>query len=469
MDYTSEELRLEEKRNIEIIESCQSAIDEIDEHLDNIDDLIAKIVNQGDILAQIAAVDEKMEAIDKVHAFLSKDDENTRNKLLEEKKRLSEMKTLLMLNEKGNENELQMLERKKQELEIQKGIIKEEQHKADKILGNIIAICDEYVDELDNEIKGKKTKQIQNSAQFSEMIEKYAKIEEELEEYKLYDGFLTKKQKARIKEMEDEKFFLNRKLSSVIPDFNEVLKDKANAIKLDLQFGISEIQNEREINRKTTIMTSYKKVAEEIQKYRNGNPIVEKVDEKEPEEKTPVEKTTEAIPTEFKILEDAEAIKKNDSENTSIMDLYKESMAKKEPENTPELEEQPEVSEPEKETTSELEAVAFDAPIDVFEAAIQGKPVNKKEPEIEASEPEIEPEKTEDEIALNDYLNELRKGSREEKIDKKIKRRVSLAMKLDRIKRVGDKIYNGIYNKVKNFIFEPKENEEEISIGGRKK
>ena len=90
MDYTSEELRLEEKRNIEIIESCQSAIDEIDEHLDNIDDLIDKIVNQGDILAQIAAVDEKMEAIDKVHAFLSKDDENTKNKLLEEKKRLSE-------------------------------------------------------------------------------------------------------------------------------------------------------------------------------------------------------------------------------------------------------------------------------------------------------------------------------------------------------------------------------------------
>lgn len=271
MDFTYEELREEEKRNIEIIESNTKTLEELDENINNINSIIEMIKKQGELDRQIESLKEQIAAFDKINPLFKNNNDKEKEALSEKKERLSELKTLLILNQNGNESDIQMLQRKKEEFEQKKELIEKENNDALDVMKNLVEICNEYIKELDNEISGKRTKQNEKSTKFGEIIEQYAKLEEELESYKKFNGFLTKKQQERISNIESEKVILEEKLTKVMPNLKKEIVNKAKASQVDAKFEAMEQREGKAIDRKTTIINSYKKVADEISKYLEEN------------------------------------------------------------------------------------------------------------------------------------------------------------------------------------------------------
>lgn len=293
MDFTYEELREEEKRNIEIIETCAKKIQEIRENINNIDSIIEMIKNQGEIDKQIESIKKQMEAFDKINPLFGNDNAKAKEALAEKKERLSELKTLLIINQNGNESDIQMLERRKEEFENQKLMLEEEQVNAIELMKNIVAICNENVESLNHEILGKKTKQNAKSSQIGDIIEQYAELENELESFNKFNGFLTKKQQERIGDIESEKTILEEKLTKLMPNIKKEIVNKAKAAQLDAKFEAMEQREGKAINRKETIANSYKKVADEIINYLKGN-TKEDLTEKENKQEITNEKTIES-------------------------------------------------------------------------------------------------------------------------------------------------------------------------------
>lgn len=293
MDFTYEELREEEKRNIEIIETCAKKIQEIRENINNIDSIIEMIKNQGEIDKQIESIKKQMEAFDKINPLFGNDNAKAKEALAEKKERLSELKTLLIINQNGNESDIQMLERRKEEFENQKLMLEEEQVNAIELMKNIVAICNENVEALNHEISGKKTKQNAKSSQIGDIIEQYAELENELESFNKFNGFLTKKQQERIGDIESEKTILEEKLTKLMPNIKKEIVNKAKAAQLDAKFEAMEQREGKAINRKETIANSYKKVADEIINYLKGN-TKENLTEKENKQEITNEKTIES-------------------------------------------------------------------------------------------------------------------------------------------------------------------------------
>lgn len=293
MDFTYEELREEEKRNIEIIETCAKKIQEIRENINNIDSIIEMIKNQGEIDKQIESIKKQMEAFDKINPLFGNDNAKAKEALAEKKERLSELKTLLIINQNGNESDIQMLERRKEEFENQKLMLEEEQVNAIELMKNIVAICNENVEALNHEISGKKTKQNAKSSQIGDIIEQYAELESELESFNKFNGFLTKKQQERIGDIESEKTILEEKLTKLMPNIKKEIVNKAKAAQLDAKFEAMEQREGKAINRKETIANSYKKVADEIINYLKGN-TKEDLTEKENKQEITNEKTIES-------------------------------------------------------------------------------------------------------------------------------------------------------------------------------
>lgn len=293
MDFTYEELREEERRNIEIIENCAKKIQEIRENINNIDSIIEMIKNQGEIDKQIESIKKQMEAFDKINPLFGNDNAKAKEALAEKKERLSELKTLLIINQNGNESDIQMLERRKEEFENQKLMLEEEQVNAIELMKNIVAICNENVEALNHEISGKKTKQNAKSSQIGDIIEQYAELENELESFNKFNGFLTKKQQERIGDIESEKTILEEKLTKLMPNIKKEIVNKAKAAQLDAKFEAMEQREGKAINRKETIANSYKKVADEIINYLKGN-TKENLTEKENKQEITNEKTIES-------------------------------------------------------------------------------------------------------------------------------------------------------------------------------
>lgn len=293
MDFTYEELREEEKRNIEIIETCAKKIQEIRENINNIDSIIEMIKNQGEIDKQIESIKKQMEAFDKINPLFGNDNAKAKEALAEKKERLSELKTLLIINQNGNESDIQMLERRKEEFENQKLMLEEEQVNAIELMKNIVAICNENVESLNHEISGKKTKQNAKSSQIGDIIEQYAELENELESFNKFNGFLTKKQQERIGDIESEKAILEERLTKLMPNIKKEIVNKAKAAQLDAKFEAMEQREGKAINRKETIANSYKKVADEIINYLKGN-TKEDLTEKENKQEITNEKTIES-------------------------------------------------------------------------------------------------------------------------------------------------------------------------------
>ena len=293
MDFTYEELREEERRNIEIIENCAKKIQEIRENINNIDSIIEMIKNQGEIDKQIESIKKQMEAFDKINPLFGNDNAKAKEALAEKKERLSELKTLLIINQNGNESDIQMLERRKEEFENQKLMLEEEQVNAIELMKNIVAICNENVEALNHEISGKKTKQNAKSSQIGDIIEQYAELENELESFNKFNGFLTKKQQERIGDIESEKTILEEKLTKLMPNIKKEIVNKAKAAQLDAKFEAMEQREGKAINRKETIANSYKKVADEIINYLKGN-TKEDLTEKENKQEIINEKAIES-------------------------------------------------------------------------------------------------------------------------------------------------------------------------------
>lgn len=259
MEFTYEELREEEKRNIEIIESCAKLKDEIDQNIKNISSIIDMIKKQGELDKQIEEVNEQIAAVDN-----NNNNNNMAKEILSEKKeRLSQLKTLLLLNQNKNESDIQMLEREIKQFEQQKKEIEVEQQKSVKKLENIVEICNEHIAELNED----RTVQHQKTEVIGEITEKYAELEEELESFKIYDGFLTKKQQQRIKEIENEKEALEKQMVNALPDLRQEIVNKTKKTQLDLLLGVAQIQEGKSLDRKNTIINSYEKVAQETTKY----------------------------------------------------------------------------------------------------------------------------------------------------------------------------------------------------------
>lgn len=293
MEFTYEELREEERRNIEIIENCAKKIQETRENINNIDSIIEMIKNQGEIDKQIESIKKQMEAFDKINPLFGNDNAKAKEALAEKKERLSELKTLLIINQNGNESDIQMLERRKEEFENQKLMLEEEQVNAIELMKNIVAICNENVESLNHEISGKKTKQNAKSSQIGDIIEQYAELESELESFNKFNGFLTKKQQERIGDIESEKTILEEKLTKLMPNIKKEIVNKAKAAQLDAKFEAMEQREGKAINRKETIANSYKKVADEIINYLKGN-TKEDLTEKENKQEIINEKAIES-------------------------------------------------------------------------------------------------------------------------------------------------------------------------------
>ncbi|MGM9849681.1 MAG: hypothetical protein ACI31V_02145 [Bacilli bacterium] len=282
MEFTYEELREEEKRNIEIIESCEQLKEEIDENIKNINSIIDMIKKQGELDKQIEEVNAQIATVD------NNNNDRTKEILAEKRERLSQLKTLLELNQNKNESDIQMLEREIKGFEQQKVEIEEEQQKSIKKMENIVEICKEHIAELNED----RTIQHHRTETVGEITEKYAKLEEELESFKIYDGFLTKKQQQRIKEIEKEKDSLEKEMVTALPDLRQEIINKTKKSQLDLLFGVAQIQEGKALDRKNTIINSYEKVAEETNKY-----LVENVKQNDKEQEKSNEPEEKAIET----------------------------------------------------------------------------------------------------------------------------------------------------------------------------
>lgn len=510
MEFTYEELREEEKKNIDIIESCEKIKEEIDENIKNINSIINNIQKQGEIDKQIEEINEQMKAFNKDNS-----NEKANEILSMRKERLSELKTLLILNRDKNESDIEMLEREIKKFEQQKSEIDAERKKAVRIMENIVEICKEHIEELDKE----RNLQSDKSKKIGDITEQYAKLEEELEGFKAFDGFLTKKQQKRIIEIEKEKEALESQMIDGFPDLKQTIINKTKTSQLDLLFAVTQIQEGKALDRKTTIINSYKKVAEEISKYitdkakesdKNNKKNSESEEKRQDNKEIKNEKTNESsnikeeqskegmqedhTKDSYAVSPDWEIIKQNEKLEQLRIQKNTEDMEKA----NPKLKEVKVDVIPLNSTTNEKNNnadsdknkndKAYTQEIDKEESEIKPDVTFKSEFREFASalgektNPLLEQDDTNqttielgddilDELkkefsnpyeeALRDfringnnnseeeYINELRKDAKKLKIDKKIKRKVEKEKKRGRIKR--------FFQNIKNRLFEPDE------------
>ena len=187
MDFTIEELKNEGRNNIEIIELCDKYLKETNQNIKNLKDM----------------------------SMLIKENEKF-NDNKNEQQNLSNIRTLLIISKKNEETDEETIERLIEEAkEEQEEILKKRQDSIE-LVGNIIEICAEDLENIYNYKKGIIIERPNNEKQFSSLMNRNSEIHKELKSYEKFGKFLTEKNKKDIENLLKEKIILEIELGKIL-------------------------------------------------------------------------------------------------------------------------------------------------------------------------------------------------------------------------------------------------------------
>ena len=216
MEFSIEELKEEGKRNIEIAELCDKYVEEINQNIKNLNEILEIIKTRGDLNQQIDQLN-------------SNDIESN-----QEKQRLSEIKTFIILSKKNNETDIETLERLIKESEEEKKQIIEKKDEAIELIKNIKEICKEDLENISNYKNGIKPKRKNNDNEFSKIIDRNSELNKKMKSYEKFGKFLTQKNKQDIQNIKEEQKRLELELDKVMPNVSEEVEFIEKKRKIEL-------------------------------------------------------------------------------------------------------------------------------------------------------------------------------------------------------------------------------------------
>ena len=499
------------QENKKIVEDCNKRRAEISEAVASLESAEKISKEKYDAIKEQAdKLEEEIETQEKALALFENGNDEMAQEIAEKRKNLADLKASTVVNYTA----LKAYNKKILDLLADDTELMTMKNDALDMIENIAEIYDEKSERLGQrieEIKADKDTITADAETLVPLVSRYAELNNRYNKLCSYGDIISDKKAAEKKAIAEEMEDIKETFGSKMPDFNKMLLESAG-ITIESKFELDSRRKDMAIQRQESRLKTLEKLAKQASDILKENDYVfdsqihfYNENNNEKDNTTPEETKKDEAQVEYTRFEKTETNNYDYNTKNATYGLVEPLKEHKLPEEKPDeakkdfekdfendyaflfgdnimnntSEEQqvlppfPKTEPPkptgEEDTTKDYETEAkpeettIEPPIDIFETAIAGEPRYYADSvkNTEKKKEEKTTEKKNNNLVLNDYLEELRKNSKSEEIEKKIKRKVPKEKKEFFVKRM--------WKKVENFFFEPMTEEEINQKGGRKR
>lgn len=253
MDYTIEEIKEEYEKQVSELNSIEEEIKKVYEEEIRINEILLTIETKGD-LDTLSLMNEQYGKTD-TNLFNTDDKktnfDNLKNELNQINK-ISGYKTFIKNNNPDNLPEKEALEQMKKNCNTKTRELFADRNLKEKLIDNLEKICDESIIDLQNELG--------QGSEIGSLIEQYAKLESFIEDFKVYDKFLTKENKTKLEELKKKQEEIEEQIGKNLPNVGAFISRKVQREMYAKQYT-DVVEKEYEIEKK---IKDFKELKEEI-------------------------------------------------------------------------------------------------------------------------------------------------------------------------------------------------------------